>query len=64
MVTGDKNLSYQQNLKGRTLALVVLPTIDWSILKRLPVMLLEIAAALDRAQPGSFEALPIASLPR
>ncbi len=34
MVTGDKNLAYQQNLEGRTLALVVLPTIDWSVLKR------------------------------
>ena len=34
MVTGDKNLSYQQNLEGRKLALVVLPTIDWTALKR------------------------------
>jgi hypothetical protein len=29
MVTGDKNISYQQNLDGRKLALVVLPTTDW-----------------------------------
>lgn len=28
MVTGDENLSYQQNLEGRKLALVVLSTID------------------------------------
>jgi hypothetical protein len=36
MVTGDKNLSYQQNLKGRTLALVVLSTNNWNVIKRLP----------------------------
>lgn len=34
MVTGDKNLSYQQNLAGRKLALIVLPTIAWRILRQ------------------------------
>jgi hypothetical protein len=29
MVTGDKNISYQQNLENRKLALIVLPTTDW-----------------------------------
>ena len=58
MVTGDKNLSYQQNLKGRSLALVVLPITDWGVLKHSPATLLEIAAAVDRAEPGSFEAMP------
>ncbi len=55
MVTGDKNLSYQQNLGGRKLALVVLPVIDWRVLRQdtAPVL-----AAVDRATPGSFEALP------
>jgi predicted nuclease of predicted toxin-antitoxin system len=33
MVTCDKNLSYQQNLSGRTLALVVLSTNNWNVLK-------------------------------
>jgi len=64
MVTGDKNLAYQQNLEGRTLALVVLPTIDWSFLKRAPATLLDIAAAVDRATPGSFDSLPYESSPR
>lgn len=31
MLTGDKNLSYQQNLEGRRLSIVVLPTIRQSI---------------------------------
>ena len=64
MVTGDKNLAYQQNLEGRTLALVVLPTIDWAVLKRDPATLSEIAEAVDRATPGSFEALPDKTSPR
>ncbi len=58
MVTGDKNLSYQQNLESRTLSLVVLPTIDWTVLKRSPATLLDVAATVDRATPGSFEAMP------
>lgn len=57
MVTGDKNLAYQQNLEGRKLALVVLDTTRWSILKRSPEKLADIAAAVDRAEPGSFKAL-------
>jgi len=34
MVTCDQNLSYQQNLQGRKLALVVLSTNNWNLLKR------------------------------
>ena len=29
MVTGDKNMSYQQNLDGRKLALVILADTNW-----------------------------------
>ena len=54
MVTGDKNLSYQQNLKGRKIALIVLPTTDWGMLKQNPA---PIITALDRATIGSFERL-------
>ncbi len=32
MVTGDKNLSYQQNLAGREIALVVLSTNNWNVI--------------------------------
>ncbi len=52
MVTGDKNLSYQQNLSGRKLALVVLSTIDWNVLK---LHTGPVEAAIDRATEGSFE---------
>ena len=61
MVTGDKNLSYQQNLAGRKLALVVLPTIDWRILRQDTASVL---TAVDRATPGSFEALSSQPRPR
>jgi predicted nuclease of predicted toxin-antitoxin system len=52
VLTGDKNLSYQQNLAGRTLAIIVLETNNWNILK---LNTLPVAEALDRATPGSFQ---------
>lgn len=33
VVTADKNMRYQQNLKGRKIALVVLGTPQWPIVK-------------------------------
>ena len=35
MIPCDKSLSYQQNLQGRVLALVVLSTNHWNVLKRI-----------------------------
>ena len=54
MITCDQNLSYQQNLKGRKLALLVLDTNNWQILKRNPRAIEE---AVSRATPGNFELL-------
>jgi hypothetical protein len=53
-LTGDKNLSYQQNLKGRKISLVVLGTIRWGLLRD---NVEPVTAAVDRATPGSFEQL-------
>lgn len=51
-ITGDQTLSYEQNLTGRRVAIVVLSSIDWHTLKNnLPPIL----AALDNATPGSFQ---------
>lgn len=50
-VTTDKNLKYQQNLTGRKLAILVLPTNDWNILKQHPV---EISTAVKSLTPGDF----------
>ncbi len=51
MVTADRNLSYQQNLKGRQLSIVILPSGQWRrVQERLP----EVVQAVDEATPGSF----------
>lgn len=50
-VTTDKNLRYQQNLEKRTVAIVVLPTTRWPILKPFGP---EIARAIGRLSKGEF----------
>jgi hypothetical protein len=52
MITGDKNISSQQNLRGMQLALVVLSTNNWNVLKHNPRPVAEAVAA---AEPGSFQ---------
>jgi predicted nuclease of predicted toxin-antitoxin system len=50
-ITADKNLRYQQNLSGRRLSIVELPT------NRLPLlqpMSSRIAAAIESITPGSY----------
>jgi hypothetical protein len=54
LVTGDKNLSYQQSLEGLRIALIVLSTINWKVLRQNPA---PVAAAVNRAKPGSFQHL-------
>ena len=51
VVTADKNMRYQQNLEGRRIALVVLGTPQWPIVK---LHLEKIAAAVNAATAGSF----------
>ncbi|MGH7952303.1 MAG: DUF5615 family PIN-like protein [Limisphaerales bacterium] len=34
-ITADKNLRYQQNLTGRKIAIIELPTPDWSVIKKM-----------------------------
>ena len=50
-VTADKNMRYQQNLADRRLALVVLSTPQWPVVK---LHLEKIAAAVNAARPGSY----------
>jgi hypothetical protein len=54
-VTTDKRLRYQQNLAGRSLAIVLLPTTSWPRLQR---QLQSIANAVNGAKPGSYFELP------
>ncbi len=50
-ITADQELSYQQNLKGRKIALVVLSTNNWSLIK---AHVAEIIAAINAATAGSY----------
>jgi len=56
MITTDRNLRHQQNLAGRRIAILVLPTTSWPRLQR---MAREIAEAVDSLQPGQFLELPL-----
>jgi hypothetical protein len=52
MITSDQNIAYQQNLTGRTLALVVLGSNIWPIVRDHGAT---ITAKVDAATPGSYE---------
>ena len=50
-ITADKQLKYQQNLTGRSLAIIELPT---NRLPRLRPIFAAIVAAAEKAAPGSY----------
>jgi predicted nuclease of predicted toxin-antitoxin system len=56
LVTKDKNLSTQQNLRGRALAIVVLGNSQWRILQR---YVRKIAAVVIAMTPGSYVEIEI-----
>lgn len=51
LLTADKNMRYQQNLTGRRIALVVLSTPQWPVVR---LHVAKIAAAVNVATPGSY----------
>lgn len=51
LLTADKNIRYQQNLEGRRIAVVVLSTPQWPIVK---LHVERIGAAVNAAIPGSY----------
>lgn len=51
LVTADKNMRYQQNLEGRRIALVVLSTPQWPVVK---LHLEKIATAVNAATSGGY----------
>ena len=56
LLTTDKNLRYQQNLTGRTIAFVVLGNQQWPVLRR---YVERVVAAVNAATPGSFTEVEI-----
>jgi argininosuccinate synthase len=56
LVTTDKNFSYQQNLTGRKVAIVVLGKGRWRLIEpHVP----RVVEAIDHASPGSFTEVEI-----
>lgn len=53
-ITTDKNLQYQQNLSGRKIAILILPTTSWPEIQPHQN---KIAAAIEKIKPGDFVAL-------
>jgi hypothetical protein len=58
LVTTDQNLPCQQNLTGRRLAVLILPTTSWPVLQK---RVLDVETALGTIAPGSVVRLHAAS---
>jgi hypothetical protein len=56
LVTTDRNLKYQQNLSGRTIAILVLSTTSWP---RVQAAAASVVAAVSELAPGAFVELEI-----
>jgi hypothetical protein len=56
LLTTDNSLTYQQNLKGRKIAIVVLSRNRWRSVQR---MIQKVVAAVDAATPGSYSIVEI-----
>ena len=56
MVTADQSIRYQQNLAGRRIALLVLSTNNWSVIRAHGVAIL---GAIKAAFPGSYRDLEL-----
>jgi len=50
-ITADQELSYQQNMTSLRIAVLVLSTNNWAVVKE---RVADIGAAIDAATPGSF----------
>jgi predicted nuclease of predicted toxin-antitoxin system len=56
LVTTDKNMVTQQNLRGRSISIVVLGNSQWKIVQR---YVRRIAAVVDAAEPGTYTEVDI-----
>ena len=52
IVTTDKNIRHQQSIAGRRFGVLVLPTTDWSEIRRHAA---RVAEALGRLRPGTVD---------
>jgi rRNA-processing protein FCF1 len=56
LLTTDNSLEYQQDLKARKIAIVVLSRNRWRVVQR---MIRKIVVAVDSAEPGSYTLIEI-----
>jgi len=56
LLTTDKNIRYQQNLKDRKIAFVVIGNQQWPVLRR---YVEKVVAAVNAATPGSYTEVDI-----
>ena len=56
-ITADKNIRYQQNLAGRQISIIELPTNRWPLLLLLQP---KIIATVDRCKPSTYEVVSAA----
>ena len=61
LVTSDQNIRYQQNLTGRKLALVVLGSNIWPVVRNHAAA---IAVAVDQSKSGSYQFIEMPLPPR
>ena len=54
LITTDQNLKYQQNLSGRKLTILVLPTTSWP---KIQMHLEKVADAVNSLKPGEYREL-------
>ena len=54
LISTDQNLKYQQNLRGRKLAILVLRTTSWP---RIQKQVEKVSAAVDSLKPGDYREL-------
>ena len=54
MVTTDRNIRHQQNLAGRGLAILILPTTSWPRLLTVAARIAEFAASLKSGEVREF----------
>jgi hypothetical protein len=57
-LTCDRNLEYQQNLKGRKISVILLSTNHWPALRKHAAL---VQAALNQARPADFLSVAIPS---
>lgn len=56
LLTTDKNIRYQQNLSGRKIAIVVLGTAQWPVLR---LHTQQVVTAVNAVTPGSYTEVDI-----